>query len=41
MAIEAALPLDAAFEVALPPAPYPGLRPFERRRMADLLRSGA
>jgi AAA ATPase domain len=30
MAIEAAAPLDAAFEVELPPAPYPGLRPFEK-----------
>jgi hypothetical protein len=29
MAIEAAPPLDTAFEVKLPPAPYPGLRPFE------------
>jgi hypothetical protein len=30
MAVEAALPLDTAFEVELPPAPYPGLRPFEK-----------
>ena len=29
MAIEAAEPLDGIFDVALPPAPYPGLRPFE------------
>ena len=30
MAIEATAPFDAAFEVELPPAPYPGLRPFEK-----------
>ena len=30
MAVEATAPLDAAFEVELPPAPYPGLRPFEK-----------
>ena len=30
MAIAAAPPLDAVFEVELPPAPYPGLRPFEK-----------
>jgi hypothetical protein len=29
MAVPSARPLDAAFEVELPPAPYPGLRPFE------------
>jgi hypothetical protein len=30
MAIAATPPPDAAFEVELPPAPYPGLRPFEK-----------
>jgi hypothetical protein len=29
-AIEATAPLHPAFEVELPPAPYPGLRPFEK-----------
>jgi hypothetical protein len=44
MALPVEEPLDAAFEVALPAAPYPGLRPFEpqewptffgRERMTD------
>ena len=30
MAIAAPASLEAVFEVALPPAPYPGLRPFEK-----------
>jgi hypothetical protein len=31
MAVGATAPPDTAFEVELPPAPYPGLRPFEKR----------
>ncbi len=30
MALSSPEPLDATFEVELPPAPFPGLRPFER-----------
>ena len=29
MTLPSRKPLDAIFEVELPPAPYPGLRPFE------------
>src|SRR5687767_8309942 len=30
MAVEATVPLESTFEVKLPPAPYPGRRPFEK-----------